>query len=379
MVARQQVIVHQFLSTARPRDAITNQAVLVREALAERGIRGEIFAAHRNPGAASLAHGFPSTKLWNCDLLLLHHGTGYPGLGRLLKIPVPKQLVYHNITPESFFPHDRMVARLCRLGRQQLVLLRDHVIGSFCDSRFNAGELLALGYGSSEILPLVDLSRRRPLRAVSRPKAAPSQGIRLVFVGRITRHKNQAMLVRALHWLRHVEKVPAELVLVGSQEPVYTRYVWLLAKALGLESAVRLTGSVGDDELGLTLHSSDAFVCVSEHEGFCIPLAEAMAADLPVFAWPGTAVAETLGDSGVKITHLEPAAIARQIRRTLDSPERMERVLAGQRRQLERLRESQNRDRIVELIRQAVDRLRQGPRRDRRDKKESAHSPLPAH
>jgi glycosyltransferase involved in cell wall biosynthesis len=94
------------------------------------------------------------------------------------------------------------------------------------------------------------------------------------------------------------------------------------------------TGAVPDEDLAAYYRKADAYVSLSEHEGFCVPLVEAMAADVPVLAYAAGAVPETLGGAGV-LFRPKDLEFAAEMLGTLvyDRPVR-ERVLEGQRRRL---------------------------------------------
>src|SRR5688500_4281454 len=116
----QRLTVHQFHDSFQAHDAISNQMRFVREALKDNGIGGEIFARHLK-GVTGDAVRFSPTAAWNCDLLLIHHSQGSPWLNEVLRIEVPKALVYHNITPSEYFAHDPYIQKLCLMGRRQLL------------------------------------------------------------------------------------------------------------------------------------------------------------------------------------------------------------------------------------------------------------------
>src|SRR5258708_17667027 len=59
------------------------------------------------------------------------------------------------------------------------------------------------------------------------------------------------------------------------------------------------TGPVPDEDLAAFYRWADVYVSLSEHEGFCVPLVEAMAADVPVVAYARGAPPETLGGAAI--------------------------------------------------------------------------------
>src|SRR5690606_5002223 len=111
----------------------------------------------------------------------------------------------------------------------------------------------------------------------------------------------------------------------------------LLTRARELQlKNVELVGSVRQDELNAYYEVSRAFLCLSDHEGFCIPLLEAMTHDLPVVAYAAGAVPETLDGAGVLAREKRFDLIAEVLGRvTEDAPLRAA-LLQGQRDRLAR-------------------------------------------
>ncbi len=95
------------------------------------------------------------------------------------------------------------------------------------------------------------------------------------------------------------------------------------------------TGPVPDEDLGAFYRWADAYVSLSEHEGFCVPLVEAMAADVPILAYSAGAVPETLGGAGLLFAPKDLEVAAEMLGMLVyDRPLRA-RVLEGQRRRLD--------------------------------------------
>jgi glycosyltransferase involved in cell wall biosynthesis len=108
----------------------------------------------------------------------------------------------------------------------------------------------------------------------------------------------------------------SRLLLVGKGGEGFTPYPKLLHRVvekLGLTKAVVFTGGVSDEALKASYLVADAFVTVSEHEGFCVPLVEAMSMKLPITAYASTAIPETIGDAGIVWTERNPMLIAGSI------------------------------------------------------------------
>ena len=338
--------VHQFHYAASPSDAVTNHMFLIQKSLQTAGIQGSIFAVERKHLDPEKVHTFKKETIWDCDLLLLHHSHGNPDLAQVLNLEIPKALVYHNVTPAHFFPHDPHIQQLCKLGRTQLQDVRGNIIAAFADSKYNAGELSEYGYQDIELLPLLDLSEFELAEPV--PTSFDSKEPKnILFVGRLSPHKNQSLLVEIFFYLK--QKLPrhSRLILVGSGDPVYTRYLKLLAKQLGISHAVQFTGTVTEKELSHFYESADALVCTSLHEGFCIPLVEAMKKNVPVFYLPEGAIPETMGTSGLSLESRNPIAIAELLNEALPNPPILQEIVRSQRVRLQGLKLLQTPEKIV--------------------------------
>jgi glycosyltransferase involved in cell wall biosynthesis len=350
--------IHQFYYSASAADAVTNHTLLIQESLREIGISGDIFCQEAKGLAPERIRPFTPTSLWNCDLILIHHSGGNPALKELLKIEVPKALVYHNITPAKYFAHDAFLANTCHAGRKQLRLLRDAVVASFAVSGFNRSELEAEGFRGTELFPLLDLSD------VSLPPLLPKKNekiLRLLFVGKLTPHKNQALLLKTLFYLKKISKKEVKLTLIGRADPVYGKYLPLLAQVLDLREEVDFSGAISAERLEECYQSASAFICPSLHEGFCVPLVEAMAHGLPIFALSVPGVCETLSGAGIELTTQKPHRLAEIILAALESPRVVETVLESQRERLQSLKERQIRQRIQTLCRDLLHSLRKAP------------------
>jgi len=339
-------VVHQYHPCARPGDAVTQHMLLLRDCLRAAGIEGTVFAPDCDAREALGIENPSPGGLRRADLILLHHSTGNPELEKVLLLRRPIALVYHNITPGGFFRHDPVLAGLAHLGRSQLERLRDRVRFTLTVSDYNARELSALGFRDVRLVPLLDLAASR----TEFPEHGHEPSGDLLFVGRVTPHKSQDLLVRVLFHLAREHGKRFRLVLVGSRDPVYADYVSLVARSLGVRDSLCMNGAVDAATLDLHYRHSAAFLCVSRHEGFCIPLVEAMKARLPVFALARTGVASTLGRAGIQLGTLEPHQIATIVAETLSDGPACGEIVAGQDQRLAELGEFQCARVMVETV-----------------------------
>ena len=126
----------------------------------------------------------------------------------------------------------------------------------------------------------------------------------------------------------------ARLWLVGAPSvPSYHRVLQEYRRRLGLERCT-FVHHVTDDELVSYYRAADVFLCLSEHEGFGVPLVESMGFDVPVVAYAAGAVPETLGGAGLLLEDKDPAEVAELCHLVATDATLRDRVLTGQRRRL---------------------------------------------
>jgi glycosyltransferase involved in cell wall biosynthesis len=347
--------IHQVLAAASPGDAITTAALEYRDVLRQVG-PSDVFARHIAPGAASEVKPLSECGADGSSGLLVYHASiGEPAVSAfLLSRTEPIVLVYHNITPASYFTDlDPTFAELLVLGRLELEQLRPRVVMTIAASHFNAVELEAIGYDDVRVIPPVvnpfRLAHTLPdagtLSYLDREFHEPF----LLFVGQLLPHKRPDLLVKSMHVASTYLGVQARLLLVGqSRFAPYADAISAQVRELNLDQ-VHIVGQVSDARLAAMFRRATAFVTVSEHEGFCVPLLESLAFDLPVIARACAAVPETLGGAGLLLpravsAELVAEAIDRIVR---DDALRRDLVERGRRR----LRELTEIDASVEMLR----------------------------
>jgi glycosyltransferase involved in cell wall biosynthesis len=302
------VIVHQILSGAGPVDAVTTQALAYRGLFGDWGFGGQDYAVSIDPRIASRVRPLKSFAPGGDDVLVIHYSAYAPKLRAVLELPNPKLLVYHNVTPARWFwDYEPTIAVHCSLGRRQLPDFAKGVDLAAGVSHFNAGELAAAGATRTAVIPIV--FTRPDAAAVSRPAGPPT----ILFVGRLTPHKRQDELIGAFSLYRKHRSPEARLVLVGEGlTPRYAASLVELADRLA-PGAVSFRSGISRDELWRCYQEASAFVCLSEHEGFCIPLLEAFHFDVPVIARPSGGVVEVAGDAAIITDDRDLALIAELI------------------------------------------------------------------
>lgn len=337
--------IHQVIVGAGPGDAVTGAALEFRALLRQAG-PSDIYAQYIHPaldGDVLPLAAYSRPGAGRGQLLIYHSSIGDPAVNSFLRAGREDLvLVYHNITPAAWYAdHDPAFARLLALGRDELTVLRPRCRLALAVSAYNAAELTALDYPDVRVSPLVvDTGRLlgvEPDPTITHRLAEEAGGPTILFVGQVLPHKRPDLLLQAYHLLV-TEIIPeANLALIGSQTalPRYARLIHRLAEELNLSRAW-LPGAVSPAELAAYYRGSRLFVTLSEHEGFCLPLVEAMACALPVLARACAAIPDTMGGVPLVLAAAEgPELIAEAMAALLeDEPLRKRCAEAG----LERIR-----------------------------------------
>ena len=331
--------VHQFHPVLAPGDAMSAHVFALRDRLRSWGYESDAYAVEIKPGADGA---LPYRRLFRAvrpnDLLILHFSTGHEVFDRLARLDARKALVYHNVTPPEFFTgvNDHTAVH-ARLGLRQLAGLADSVDIAIGVSEYDRNDLAGVGFANTVTVPiLIDWSRYdgapddAVLAALARPRT------RILFVGRVSPHKRQDDLIRMLAYYRACIDPDAQLFLVGSyrDQPQYHARCAALRDALDLGSAVTFTGAVSIEALVAYYRRASVFCSLSEHEGFGVPLLEAMRFDLPVVAYDAAAVGETLDGAGVKLPRKDLAEAAEACALVVERAELRERIVDAGRRRL---------------------------------------------
>jgi glycosyltransferase involved in cell wall biosynthesis len=335
--------VHQLLAALSYGDAISNEALAIQKHLREAGFASDIFAEKVHPRMAHLVRPlYEYAKVSSPETVCIYHFSIGSAAGRLA-YHAPDRLVsiYHNITPAHFFlGFHRHLAGLCYHGRRELAAFAPRTELALGDSEFNRRELEEAGYARTDVLPIVldlTLYDRPPSPVILRRYRDARTN--LLFVGRVIPNKRIEDLIRVFAaYQRYVDPV-SRLLLVGDYRGHERYYERLLEMVdyLRLDEVV-FTGQVDDDDLYGYYRVADAFLCLSEHEGFCVPLQEAMVFGVPVIAYDAGAVRETMKGGGILLKEKSPAFVAELIRDVLTDETLRRSVLATQARAVEQIR-----------------------------------------
>jgi len=331
--------VHQLLPVFSYGDAIGGATVRTQRMLRKLGYRSEIFAGLIDRRFAGSA--FPAADLLTPsaldpgDAVLYRLSVGSPLARTFESLPARRVLWFHNITPPEYFRQvSETVAYWTERGWNDLRRLAPRVDGVIADSSFNLREAQQAGGGADVpgwVVPIFDVARLRP--RASHPTAPPT----ILFVGRVAPSKCHEDLIRAVAALRATGHPEARLTMLGTADdckPYLTSLQRLIAQ-VDVGDAVALTGKRSTDaEVAAAYASATLFASASEHEGFCVPLLEAMAFGVPVVAHDAGAVAETIGGAGLVLDSKDPLVWAEAFGRVIDGGDLRQGLVAAGRHRL---------------------------------------------
>ena len=318
--------IDQLLPTLAGRDAIGDFARQVQQVLRASGYRSDLYYGDASPDCLDV--GLPVSRIGDHPpegRVLLYHLSIGSGVSDIFRDrPERKFVYYHNITPAElltpWLPHVEAQTRQARDQLRELAPVTEFAVTS---SGFNRRELVDAGYRSSTTSPmLIDLERfdaePDPEVAARLASGRAAGGTDLLFVGKVSPHKGQVDLVKALFAYRSVYDPLARLHIVGgAMSPPYQHAVEAFAAKLGLADAVRFAGSVTHGQLTAYYQGCGVFVCLTDHEGFCVPLVEAMYHDLPIVTWECAAVPETVQGAGLVLPTKDPSLVGAAIDRVV--------------------------------------------------------------
>jgi glycosyltransferase involved in cell wall biosynthesis len=350
------MIVNQWVPAAHKGDAIGDSARHVRDLLRAMGHASDIFALTIDEDLRSDIRGFAEPASRAGDLTIFHFALPSPMTAAFKELRRGRILQYHNVTPPEFFaPYDAGIFRLAALGRQELASLSGHTDAALGDSAYNRQELDALGFSNTGVFPIA-IDPGRIQSAPRRPalERVLSDGlVNFLFVGRIAPNKKIEDHIRlAEHYKRYVD-TDYRFIFVGRTDgvPRYYNTVRALVDEYRMPAdRFIFTGPVPDEDLATYYRSAHVYISLSEHEGFCVPLVEAMLADVPVLAYASTAVPDTLGGAGLQFAPKDLEFAAELLGEIAYNDDLRRQVLAGQRRRLEAFRPARLQEGLQRLL-----------------------------
>jgi len=332
---------HQVLGALHPGDAVGREALAIRAHLRAAGYDSEIFAGFVDPrlGGEARPLGEHSASDGAEAACVYHFSPGSPAGRVALDARGPLAVVYHNVTPARFFAGwSDESARLAARAEGELRELAGRAVRGLAKSAFSRRDLDAAGFAASAVMPFVHEPGPPPTRSVVFERLFADGRRHVLTVGRLAPNKRIEDVLRAFALLQRGPVPRSRLLVVGDDGlHAYADALRDLARSLRLRDVV-FCGWVDDDELRSAYALADVLVSLSEHEGYGVPLVEAMLAGVPVVAYDAGAAAETMAGAGVLLRDKSPEAVAAVVESVLRDDGLRAAVLAAQERVAARIR-----------------------------------------
>lgn len=332
----------QLVPVLSARDAVGNEVLAYDRILRDAGYETAIFTSETRgvEDMDNIVISYEGEELTEEDVVIYHFAINNRLTDYCMRQNAKKIFRYHNVTPAHFFqPYDAGVAWSCALGKRQAKAFVG--FADYCTpvSDFSKRELVEMGYDVPiDVIPIpldpdeyhssVDGALVEDLRKQT--------GTKVLFVGRVAPNKCFEDVIKAFACYKSRYDEGAILNLVGSFDDADRYYLSLMeyVRKIGVDD-IHFVGSVAFSQLNAYYKGSDVLLCQSEHEGFCVPLEEAMMFDLPIIGYDCCAVGETMGKGTLALPTKDPEVVAGMINRLQNDPSLKQRVLFAQRRRMD--------------------------------------------
>ena len=353
---------YQLVPAMHYGDAVGDSIRLIRDLLQEEGHSCKIYSLTIDDVLKDEINSWELFKqqYGKDSVTILHFALPSPMTQVFAQLTGRKILIYHNITPAEFFqPYDSELAKIARVGRQQLNSLPDLVDLALGDSEYNRKELEDIGFNATAVFPIpLDLSRYKQSADPLILKMYSDEAINILFVGRIVPNKRLEELIKVAAYFKNYGATKFRLILVGKTDRVEAYYYQLLQLVEDLRldrNEVIFTGHIDFPQLISYYRVAHIFLSMSEHEGFCVPLIESMFFQVPILAYNCTAVPYTLGEAGILINQKKIAAIAELCYLMAQDRELRGKIIEAQKRRLEYFSLQRSRKRLLNFIEEVLE------------------------
>lgn len=328
--------IFQIVPTLNAGDAIGNYTLYIRDTLADMGISADIYCYENLSGLPDIKTVDELPVTTEKDMIFLHMAAENDFVEVMEAYRAKKILFYHNITPSHFFHgFDEFAEGVTKRGRIQLDYLKRKVDACIADSEYNKSELRELGYGVPIYVVPIPFEKEDYSNIESvKVKEKLSDGKKnILFVGRIAPNKKMEDLIESYQMYYDNYDKNVRLILLGNYNASDKYYQYLQTK-LRPEDDIVFTGKIKTEEWITYYKYADLFLCLSEHEGFCVPLIEAMSYQIPIIAYDSSAVGETLGDAGILLKSKNPEEVARTIHQIFNDKECVDEIRKKQQQRI---------------------------------------------
>lgn len=332
------LVVNQYVSQVSRFDAVGNEAFAIHQMLCGMGIESRILCHLADVALQSRLHKWSRAKAEEADITILHYSHGSRYVDEVVCTSEPKALIYHNITPAEYFRGTHPNLELAsRMGRLQLRELANRIPVAAAHSNFSAEELRQVGFSKVKVIPYVvfeELYHLQPDPAVL-SLCRQEAWTNLICVAQVAPHKRIEDCLFVFDYFKRQVRRQSRLFVIGGWggAAAYMERLKRLIARLGVEDVI-FTGQTTQEALTAYFQTADALLCMSEHEGFCVPLVEAARFGVPIFAYAAAAVPEIMNGSGILFETKEWPVIAESIGLLLSDDRLRAEVVASQRQNI---------------------------------------------
>lgn len=349
--------IHQFVAGFTNGDAISNEALVMRNLFRAWGYKSDIFSEQKRILPELRKEAFDCADYASMatpdDIVILHLSIGSQVNDIFQSLPCKKVILYHNITPAEYLNLiNKEMANSLALGRNQIKMLSNTADINMADSKFNASELNDLGYKEVKVLPLVlDLNKLTSSADKAVIRKFGDGTVNILFVGRCVPNKKLEDAITAFYYFTKFVEPNSRFIHVGSFAGTERYYHLLLTqiKELGLNN-VHFARSVPQPQLNAFYKTASMFLCMSEHEGFCIPVIESMLHSVPVMAFAAAAVPETMDNAGVLFLKKDYKMIAEMMGQLVHNTELRSAIIKGQLDRVKRYKQLSIEDKLQNYL-----------------------------
>jgi glycosyltransferase involved in cell wall biosynthesis len=353
--------IHQFVPLLHRHDAVGVHTRALRDRIRAAGLPSRIYTELPDPETVDETTPYLdyAAESEAGDVLVYQFATQSVVADWVAERPEPLVLDYHGITPPEYFgPWNNGITRGQVAALHQLDRVAPQTALGIAHSHVIAEELARAGCRRTTVIPVAGVAvppAPPDPQALSRLEARRRPGThRWLSVGRLAPNKAHHHAIAALFVARASLDPGALLTVVGAPtEAAYARALHTYASALGLADAVEFTWGISEGELAAHYRTADALVMLSDHEGFGVPLVEAMGHGLPVVAFDAGAVSEILGEAGVLLAGKHPHQVAAAVTGLLADPVAVERQRRDGLARFDALDLARTEDRLFDAVRTA--------------------------
>ncbi|MBO6214244.1 MAG: glycosyltransferase family 4 protein, partial [Lachnospiraceae bacterium] len=336
-------------------DAVSNDLLAIDSLLKAHGIESLIYAREFDRRYRGRVKSFQKIPALKKDDILLYHMAAAGGFNEYIRRQsCIKVIRYHNLTPPHFYKYyNEGNYRACIKGISEVKELRDYTDYCINDSDYNSSDLRKYGYGCPMytvpiIMAFTEYDREVDPVMYNRLKDGR---INILFTGRMVPNKKIEDLIEVFYYYKKYWNENARIILAGSfdKKEAYCRKLLDYIEKLGIND-IYITGHIPFESLLACYKASDVYLSLSEHEGFCVPLVEAMYFNIPIVTYTAGAVSSTMGDNTITLKSKDPIETAGVVDRIVTDGSLRENIIKTQKENLKRFLPETTGKQFIEAI-----------------------------